>query len=59
MQVNRWITYLKYADPLLSLLIQAPESLDLQLKNPVKQVETSKYHMRIQTYNSSKLIVKE
>ena len=49
---------MQYANPLLSLLIQAPESSDLQLQNAVKQVETIKQHMRIQTYNLSKLTVK-
>ena len=50
-QSNGYITYLKYADPLLSLLIQAPEASDLQLQNPIKQVETNKQHTRIQTCN--------
>ena len=59
MQVNRYITYLQYANPLLSLLIQALEPLDIQLQNLVKHVETSKQYMRIQKYNWSKLTVKE
>ena len=51
MQRNIYITYLKYADPLFSLLIEAPKSSDLQLQNTVKQVETRKQHMCIQTYD--------
>ena len=51
MQVNRYITYLQYESPLLSLLIQAPESSDLQLQNPIKHVEIGKQYMHIQTYN--------
>ena len=51
MQNNGYITYLKYADPLLSLLIQALESSDVQLQKPVKQLETRKQHMCIQKYN--------
>ena len=51
MQSSGYITYLKYPDPLLSLLIQAPKSSYLQLQNPVKNVETRKQHMCIQTYS--------
>ena len=46
-QVNRYITYLQYANPLLSFFIQAPDPSDLQLQNPVEHVETSKQYMRI------------
>ena len=51
MKDNRYITYLQYENPLLFLFIQAPEYLDIQLQNPVKQVETRKQCMCIQTYN--------
>ena len=47
MQGNRYITYLRPANHLLSLLIQAPEPSNLELQNPVEQVETSKQYMCI------------
>ena len=48
-QVNRLITYLQYAKPLLSFFIQAPESSDIQLQNSIKEVETRKQYMCIKT----------
>ena len=36
-----------------------PVPSDIQLQNPFKQMETSKHHMHIQTYNLFKLTVKE
>ena len=50
MQVNKYITYLQYANPLLSLLIQAWEPSDFLLQNPVEKVEIDKQYMRIQTW---------
>ena len=47
MQVNRSITYLIFANPLLSLLIQAPEPSNIELQNPVEKVETSKQYLCI------------
>ena len=47
MQVKRYITYLRSANPILSLLIQAPESSDLQLQNLAKKVEIGKQYMYI------------
>ena len=48
-----------FANPLLSLLIQALEPSNIQLQNPIKQVEISKQYMCIQPYNWSKITVKE
>ena len=47
MQVNRYITYMKYANPLLSLLIQDPKPSDLELQNPVEKMETRKQYKHI------------
>ena len=47
MQVHICITYLRFANHLLSLLIQALEPLDLELQNPIEQVEARKHYMCI------------
>ena len=49
MQVNQIYHLPKICNPLLSLLIQYPNSSDIQLQNHVEKVETSKQYMHIQT----------